>query len=42
VYKEKSDIIERLKLTYQEGCSSSSHVATPSEKALTARMQFQI
>jgi len=38
VDKEKSDIIEGLKLTYQEGCSSSSHVdnATPSEKALTA------
>jgi len=38
VDKEKSDIIEGLKLTYQEGCSSNSHVdnATPSEKALTA------
>lgn len=38
VDKEKSDLIEGLKLVYQEGCTSSSHVdnATPSEKALTA------
>jgi len=38
VDKEKSNIIEGLKLTYQESCSSSFHVdnTTPSEKALTA------
>jgi len=46
VNKEKSGMIEGLKLTYQEGCSSSSHVddATPSEKAvfLQRRMKFQI
>jgi len=46
VDKEKSGMIEELKLTYQEGCSSSFHVdnATPSEKAffLQCRIKFQI
>jgi len=35
VDKEKSDIIEGLKLIYQEGCSSHVDNATSSEKALT-------
>ncbi|XP_070519722.1 general transcription factor II-I repeat domain-containing protein 2A-like [Cardiocondyla obscurior] len=35
---EKSNLIESLKLVYQEGCSSNSSIdnATPSRKALTA------
>ncbi|XP_026827608.1 general transcription factor II-I repeat domain-containing protein 2A-like [Ooceraea biroi] len=38
VDQEKSNLIEGLKLVYQEGCSSNSHIdnATPSVKALTA------
>lgn len=38
VDEEKLNLIEGLKLVYQEGCSSSSHLdnVTPSVKALTA------